>query len=71
MDNETHDAELIVVATFRLEAEAELARGRLDEAGIESFVRSDNAGGMYPPMDAAALVVRAEDAARSAEILKV
>jgi hypothetical protein len=33
------------------------------------MIRSDNAGGMYPAMDAAYLLVRAEDADRAREAL--
>ena len=52
---------LTVVGTFPSAADASIAKGVLDEAGIESMIRSDNAGGMYPALDAAALVVRSED----------
>jgi len=52
---------LIVVGTFPSIADAGIAKGVLDEAGIDSMIRSDNAGGMYPALDAAALVVRSED----------
>lgn len=41
-------SDLAVVSTFRLAADAQLAKGILDAAGIESMVRADNAGGMYP-----------------------
>ena len=54
-------SELVVVASFRSTADALIAKGILDEAGIESMVRSDNAGGMYPALAGADLLVRAED----------
>jgi hypothetical protein len=54
-------ADLVVVSMFRSVADARIAKGILDAAGIESMIRSDNAGGMYPALDAAALVVRSED----------
>ena len=59
---------LVVVAEFRSVADAQLAKGRLDELGLDSFIRSDNAGGMYPALAGAQLLVRREqlDAAREA-----
>ena len=53
--------ELVTVSTFRSMADAQIAKGLLDEASIESLIRSDNAGGMYPALDAAHLLVRTED----------
>ena len=54
-------SELVIVSTFRSVADAQIAKGVLDAASIESLIRSDNAGGMYPALDAATLLVRAED----------
>jgi hypothetical protein len=54
-------SELVTVATFPSVAQAQVAQGVLEEVGIESLIQSDNAGGMYPALDAAALLVRAED----------
>ena len=53
--------DLVVLSTFLSVADAQIAKGILDEERIESVVRSDNAGGMYPALDAAALLVRTED----------
>jgi hypothetical protein len=53
--------DLVAVAVFRSIADAQIAQGALEDAGLESLIRSDNAGGMYPALDAAALLVRAED----------
>ena len=39
-------SDLVVVATFRSTPDAQIAKGILDEAGIESMIRADNAGGM-------------------------
>jgi hypothetical protein len=61
--------ELVTVSTFPSAVDAEIAKGALDDAGIESMIRSDNAGGMYPPLDGAELVVRAEDVEKAAEVL--
>ena len=63
-------SELVSVSTFRSTTDAQIAKGILDEAGIESLIRSDNAGGMYPAMDGANLLVRAEDVARASEALR-
>jgi hypothetical protein len=62
-------SELIVVPTFRSTPDAQIAKGILDEAGIESMIRSDNAGGMYPAIAGADLLVRAEDAEKAREAL--
>lgn len=62
-------ADLVVVSMFRSVADARLGKGILDEVGIESMIRSDNAGGMYPALDAAALVVRSEDLDAAAQAL--
>jgi hypothetical protein len=61
--------ELVAVATFRSTVDAEIAKGVLDEVNIESMIRSDNAGGMYPALDSASLLVRSEDVAAAAEAL--
>jgi len=53
--------DLAVVSTFPSTADAQIAKGILDEVGIESMVRADNAGGMYPAIAGAELLVRAED----------
>ena len=63
-------SDLIAISTFRSAAHAQIAKGILDEAGIESIIRSDNAGGMYPAMAGADLLVRAEDAERAADALQ-
>lgn len=52
---------LVAVSTFRSTADAAIAKGILDESGIESMTRTDNAGGMYPSMGGAELLVRSED----------
>ena len=63
-------ARLIVVSTFRSTADALIAQGVLNDAGIDSMIRSDNAGGMYPALAGADLLVRAEDAERALEALE-
>jgi hypothetical protein len=60
---------LVVVSTFRTTADALVAQGLLEDAGIESMMRTDDAGGMYPAMGAVALMVREEDAHEANEAL--
>jgi hypothetical protein len=62
-------SELVAVSTFRSVADALVAKGILDEVGIESMIRSDNAGGMYPALAGADLLVRADDVERAQEPL--
>lgn len=62
-------SDLAVVSTFRSTADAQIAKGILDAVGIESMVRSDNAGGMYPAIAGAELLVRAEDVQKAKEAL--
>jgi hypothetical protein len=61
--------ELVRISVFASIADAQIAQGVLDEAGIESTIQSDNAGGMYPALDSASLLVRSEDVAAAAEAL--
>ena len=60
---------LVTVSTFRSVADAQIGKGILDETGVASLIRSDNAGGMYPSLDAAELLVRAEDAEQATAAL--
>jgi len=57
--------DLIVVSTFHSALDAQLAKGVLDEEGIDSMIRTDNAGGMYPTISGAELLVRPEDAEKA------
>ena len=61
---------LITISTFRSTADAQIAKGILDEAGIESMIRADNAGGMYPALSGADLLVRSEDADKAHDALQ-
>ena len=64
--------ELVVVRTFGDHFAADVAKTALDAAGIECFVRSDDAGGEYPGLSlgrGAQPIVRTEDAKRADEIL--
>jgi len=62
--------DLIAVSIFRSTTDAQIAKGILDEVGIESMIRSDNAGGMYPAMAGADLLVRAEDLEKATDALQ-
>ena len=61
--------DLIAVSTFPSTADAQIAKGILDETGIESMIRSDNAGGMYPALAGAELLVKADDVEKATEAL--
>ena len=61
--------ELVVLSSFRSVADAQIAKGILDAVQIQSTIRSDNAGGMYPALDTADLLVRADEAERASEAL--
>jgi hypothetical protein len=61
--------DLVVISTFPSEADAQIAKGLLDGAGIESIIRTDDAGGMYPGIGGADLVVRAEDVQKANDLL--
>jgi Putative prokaryotic signal transducing protein len=67
--DEMESSDLVVVSTFRSVADAQIAKGILDETGVASMIRSDNAGGMYPGVGVAELLVRAEDIQRANESL--
>ena len=65
------DAALVVVGTFLNQIEADMARGALEAADIESMISADDAGGLRPHlwMGGVRLLVRAEDAEQATEIL--
>ena len=63
--------ELVVVGTFLIQIEADIARSALEAADIESMISADDAGGLRPAlrMSGIRLLVRAEDAKRASELL--
>lgn len=63
-------SDLVAVATFPSPAQAQVAKGMLDQAGIESMIRTDDIGGMYPGIAGTQLLVRAEDADKAREALQ-
>ena len=62
-------SDLVAITTFPSSADAQIAKGILDEAGIESMIRADNAGGMYPAIGGADLLVRVEDLEKANDAL--
>ena len=65
--------EMVNIAVFSSAAEAAIVRGRLAEAGIESMVSIDDAGGMIPSLQLAAgvrLYVKAEDEEQAQTLLE-
>ena len=65
------DTELVVVATFLNQIDAEMAQGALEAADIKSMISADDAGGQRPHMwmGGIRLLVRAEDAEEAGKIL--
>ncbi len=63
--------DLVVLRTFENVIEAEIAKGALEAADVDSFIQSDDAGGMRPHlgMNRVRLLVRSEDAERAQVIL--
>jgi hypothetical protein len=63
-------SDLIPISTFQSKTDAEIARGLLADAGIESVIRSDDIGGMYPGIAGTELLVRAADFEKASEALQ-
>jgi hypothetical protein len=61
--------ELVTVATFPEPMEANVARSALESAGIEVFLRGENANGMIPIAFTSQLQVKAEDEAAARAVL--
>lgn len=59
----------VVVSTFRSLTDALVAQGLLESAGVGSMIRTDDAGGMYPSVGGAALMVRPEDVETATAVL--
>jgi hypothetical protein len=70
-------SDLIVVSSFRSQADAQKAKSVLDQAGIESVIRPDPSivhwgptqGKHFAESNAAQLMVKAEDADKAGEVL--
>lgn len=66
-------SDLVVLATFNRRYEAEIARGFLDDAGIDSVSSADDAGGADVGLSFSRqvrLLVREEDAERARGVLE-
>jgi hypothetical protein len=62
----------VAVRTFSDRIEAELAHSALEAAGIESMIKSDDAGALQPALamsNGISVMVRVEDAVAAAEVL--
>jgi Putative prokaryotic signal transducing protein len=73
-ESETTDFELVTVRIFTSEPEANIAKGALEAFGIDCIITRDDCGGLRPHMaltQGLRLLVRADDAARATEVLKV
>ena len=71
-ESETAEFELVTVRTFTNEAEANIAKGALEAFGIDCMITRDDCGGLRPHLTLTGglrLLVRADDAARAAEVL--
>jgi hypothetical protein len=65
-------SDLIVVGTFNSRPEADIAKGALEAAGIESMVAADDAGGVQPGLwegQGVRILVNREDEETAREIL--
>jgi len=61
------------IKTFTSRVEAELVKGFLKANGIESYIKADDAGEMYPQFDRTAgvkLLVAQTDRRQAAKLLK-
>ena len=63
-------SDLVAVSRFKSTTDAQIAKGILDESGIESMIRSDSAGSMYPALSEAELLVRADDVKKASAALQ-
>lgn len=64
----------VCIKVFIHRYEAEMAQELLESAGINSFILSDDCGGMYPPLDLGKeglrLMIRRVDLEEAREILE-
>ena len=69
-----HESETVVLRTCLDEIEAEIARGHLEDASIECFVRRFDGGAMlwseYSPIQDVRVIVFLKDKDKADEILK-
>jgi hypothetical protein len=67
------DIKLVVVESFGNRPQAELAKGALEEAGIEAIIQSDTVGGMREHLACSGagfkILVREKDATAARDLL--
>ena len=72
-DITTHDNKLVVVQSFGSQFEAELAKGVLEESGLQAMIQGDTAGKMREHLAWSGagfkILVREDDAARARDVL--
>ncbi len=65
----------VIIRTYGIQQNAEIASGLLEEAGIVSLIASDDAGGAYPNIFLTGmgfrLMVNKKDAEKAEEVLAV
>jgi putative signal transducing protein len=68
-----HETKLVVVQSCGSHIEAELAKGALEEAGIQAMIQGDTAGGMREHLAwsgaGSKILVREDDAASARDVL--
>jgi hypothetical protein len=69
-DEQELDEEMVSVAGFRDPTEAQMAKGMLESAGIETLMQGENANALYPGALRVRLQVRAIDETEARELLK-
>ena len=60
---------LVIVGRFENSVEAQMAKGVLESAGVESFLVGENANNMLPAAFRVSLQVRVEDEAAACELM--
>lgn len=63
----------VVLKIFKHRYEAEIAKGLLDEKGIENMISDDDISGLHPGMivQECNLVVNEEDLEKAKEVIKI
>jgi hypothetical protein len=64
----------VILKTFLNRYEAEIAKGLLDEKGIDNMISDDDVGGFRPGMvigETIKLIVNEEDLEKAKEVIKI
>ena len=59
----------IAIRVFPTHTEAQFAQSLLESAGIPAWVATDDAGGVYPGLDGARVMIRAGDREQAEALL--